>query len=121
MIKIFANLNIIRHLLAEQPPQENIPPQYFLIIADAGLRLRLAGADQPAAVRVRLPGAGVDVEEVGGRDGDGQPAVGDQAVVAGFGEQVQSPGDTVKLYYYLPRFIETLSPQKGSVIGALVQ
>ena len=42
MIKIFANLNIILHLLAEQPPQENIPPQYFLIVADAGLCLRLA-------------------------------------------------------------------------------
>ena len=99
MIKICANLNIILHLLAEQPPQENIPPQYFLIVADAGFRLRRAGADHPAAVRVRLPGAGVDVEEVGGRDGDGQPALGDQAVVAGLGEQVQSPGGTVRLYY----------------------
>ena len=97
MIKICANLNIILHLLAEQPPQENIPPQYFLIVADAGLRLPLAGADRPAAVRVRLPGAGVDVEEVGEHDGAGQPALGEHSVAPGLGEQTQLPGNTVSL------------------------
>ena len=92
MLELRPHLNVILHLLPQQPSQQDIPPQDLLVVGDAYVGLLWSPTDQLEAIDVGLERAGVDEVEVGEEGGGPYPADRHDPEHPGLAEQVQPGG-----------------------------